>query len=383
MYNNYYTKTETDASIQIESERITSTVSRVETVENDLNTMASSTDLSEATNNLNTRIDKAETTIEQLSNMIANLVTDGNGASLMTQTADGWTFDMSSISGNLEAIKNAMIDMENDQNDTDNALTKLTDLVDSVANKTAYITISTDDNGDPCIELGKSDSLFKVRITNTAIDFLEGSTKIAYANNNTFYSEKIIAKEVQIGAGPAFSWRTRASGNCGLTYVPFEGELDRDLWSQFIKITSYNNAPVLNNNPILTFNGITTPGELYNKYFSLFDKVGTVYADGSNIAYSSITLLPGQTINVRVAVKCRNIEYLGICIFGDNESKTRSMHAIPSSYNNTGAEYPLSISYSNSSAENTMNINGIGLMFDTINTTEYNIELIIKEITIS
>lgn len=169
---------------------------------------------------VSTSIEKAQSTIDQLSNMISHLVTDNNGGSLMTQTPDGWTFNMSNVTDNLTAIKDAMVNMENDQNGTNDALNKLSDLVNDVANKTAYITMSMDDNGDPCIELGKADNPFKVRITNTAIDFLEGSTKIAYANNNTFYSEKIIVKnELQIGEGPGFVWRTRANGNMGLVYI--------------------------------------------------------------------------------------------------------------------------------------------------------------------
>lgn len=169
---------------------------------------------------VSTSIEKAQSTIDQLSNMISHLVTDNNGGSLMTQTPDGWTFNMSNVTDNLTAIKDAMVNMENDQNGTNDALNKLSDLVNDVANKTAYITMSMDDNGDPCIELGKADNPFKVRITNTAIDFLEGSTKIAYVNNNTFYSEKIIVKnELQIGKGPGFVWRTRANGNMGLIYI--------------------------------------------------------------------------------------------------------------------------------------------------------------------
>ena len=178
-----------------------------------------SENLAEITDNLNSRIDQTQSMIDQLSNMISQLITDSNGGSLMTQTPDGWTFNMSSINDNLTAIKDAMVNMENEQDDSNSALEKLSNLVNDVANKTAYITMSTDDNGDPCIELGKSDSLFKVRITNIAIDFLEGSTRIAYANNKTFYSEKIIANEVQIGNGPGFAWRTRPNGNCGLTYI--------------------------------------------------------------------------------------------------------------------------------------------------------------------
>lgn len=170
----------------------------------------------------NVQIDVAEakSTIDKLSNMISHLITDNNGGSLMTQTDDGWTFNMSSISDNLNSIKDAISDVETEQSSTKSALDKLTNLINEVANKTAYITISTDDNGNPCIELGKTDNAFKVRITNTAIDFLEGSTKIAYANNNTFYTEKMIVKnELQIGEGPGFVWRTRSNGNMGLVYI--------------------------------------------------------------------------------------------------------------------------------------------------------------------
>ena len=178
------------------------------------------TNLDTSIGDVNTNIQTIQSTITQLSNMISHLVTDENGGSLMTQTPDGWTFNMSSINGNLTAIQEAMENMSDEHNDTNDALQKLANLVNEVANKTAYINIGTDSNGDPCIELGKSDNDFKVRITNTAIDFMEGSSKIAYANNNTFYAEKMIVKnELQIGAGPGFVWRTRSNGNMGLVYI--------------------------------------------------------------------------------------------------------------------------------------------------------------------
>ena len=183
------------------------------------NKMVTEEDLTEVEETLNNRINDAQSTITMLEGMIANLVTDANGGSLMTQTPDGWTFNMSNITGNLEAIQNAMEDSNTRQQETNNELQKLTDLVSDVVARTAYVTIATDDNGDPCIELGRSDNLFKVRITNTAIDFLEGSAKIAYANNNTFYSSKLITKAIQIGEGPGFVWQTRASGNMGLIYI--------------------------------------------------------------------------------------------------------------------------------------------------------------------
>ena len=171
-------------------------------------------------NNAQTIAKTASSKVEILSNTISNLITDENGGSLMTQGPNGWTFNMSSISSNLDTIKESINDMEHNNAETNNALNNLSDLIDSVADKTAYITMSTDDEGNPCIELGKADNLFKVRITNTAIDFMEGSTKIAYVNNSTFYTNKIIVKsELQIGEGPGFVWRTRENGNMGLVSI--------------------------------------------------------------------------------------------------------------------------------------------------------------------
>ena len=80
--------------------------------------------------------------------------------------------------------------------------------------------MTTDDNGDPCIELGKSDNDFKVRITNTSIDFMEGSSRIAYLSNRSLYIEKAIIKdELQIGEGSGYVWKKRSNGHMGLRWV--------------------------------------------------------------------------------------------------------------------------------------------------------------------
>lgn len=79
--------------------------------------------------------------------------------------------------------------------------------------------MTTDDAGDPCIELGKSDNDFKVRITNTSIDFMEGGSRIAYLSNSTLYIEKAVIKnQLQIGEGSGFVWKTRSNGHMGLRW---------------------------------------------------------------------------------------------------------------------------------------------------------------------
>lgn len=175
----------------------------------------------DAAETANKAISAAESSIKQLADMIEHLVTDENGTSMMTQTSTGWTFNLASINGNLNAIKESLSTLNTNQSTTDGNLASLqTQLYELMNGKLAYITIGTDDSGNPCIELGKAGNDFKVRITNEAIDFMEGTSKIAYANNNTFYAEKMIVKnELQIGIGPGFVWRTRSSGNMGLVYI--------------------------------------------------------------------------------------------------------------------------------------------------------------------
>lgn len=195
-----------------------------EDVDSDINSAQNTADEAQKTaSNLNEDINGesgVKSQITQLADTIEHLIIGEDGSSLMVQTPDGFRFDMTSINKNLTTLNEAMTDVEQGQNDTNDALNKLKDLLDSVEAKTAYITIGKDDEGNPCIELGKTDNDFKVRITNTAIDFLEGSTKIAYVNNNTFYTEKMIVKnELQIGTGPGFVWKTRSNGNMGLVYI--------------------------------------------------------------------------------------------------------------------------------------------------------------------
>ena len=90
--------------------------------------------------------------------MIANLVTDQNGGSLMTQTSDGWTFNMSNINNNLNTINQYMADTDTYKNNNDSIRKQLSDLINDVAKNTAYITMATDEIGAPCIELGRTET---------------------------------------------------------------------------------------------------------------------------------------------------------------------------------------------------------------------------------
>lgn len=169
---------------------------------------------------LETRVTTSESTIQQLADSISMLITDENGSSLMTQTSTGWTFNIGGIADTLSQTADGLTDVSGDIDGINSAITNLNGLLNDIANKTAYIIMTTDDDGDPCIELGKEDNDFKVRITNTSVDFLQGSSPIAWINNNSLYIEKaIVRNELQIGESPGFVWKTRSNNNMGLRWI--------------------------------------------------------------------------------------------------------------------------------------------------------------------
>ena len=166
------------------------------------------------------RVTVAESTIQQLSDSIAMLVVDENGESMMTQTSDGWRFDMGSINSQLNDAKDQLGNLAGTVNQVGETIGNLNDLANDLSEKTAYITMTTDDSDKPCIELGKSDNDFKVRITNTSIDFMEGSSRIAYLSNRSLYIETaIIRNELQIGEGTGYVWKKRSNNHMGLRWL--------------------------------------------------------------------------------------------------------------------------------------------------------------------
>lgn len=115
---------------------------------------------------------------------------------------------------------NQINDLSSSSSEVANAVDNLNSLVNDLSTKTAYIVMTTDETGSPCIELGKSDNDFKVRITNTSVDFMDGTSKIAYVSNQALYIEKAIIKdEIQIGEGSGFVLKRRSNGNMGIRWV--------------------------------------------------------------------------------------------------------------------------------------------------------------------
>lgn len=185
----------------------------IDQAQNDANEANSKADATEE------RVTVAESTIKQLSDSISMLVTDSNGSSMMTQTSDGWTFNIGAITDAIDNASNNIDSLASSLSQANHTINNLNNLANDLSKKTAYINMTTDDTGSPCIELGKVGNAFKVRITNTSVDFIEGSSKIAYVSNHALFIEKAIIKnELQIGESRGFIWKTRSNGNLGLRW---------------------------------------------------------------------------------------------------------------------------------------------------------------------
>lgn len=165
------------------------------------------------------RLLQAESEIEKIANSIAMLITDENGASLMTQTADGgWTFSMGEVNNTLDSATNNIQQLTEDMGGVNNTVDALTQAVNDLGILTDYVVITTY-NGKPCIELGESDNNFKLRITNTEIQFVEGSAIPTYISNQKMIIEKAeIKSELQFGG---FVWLMH-NGNMGLMWKGVE-----------------------------------------------------------------------------------------------------------------------------------------------------------------
>ena len=178
----------------------------------------------------NERVTTTESLIQQLSDSISMLVTDGNGTSLMTQTESGWTFSTQKIQDDINNTSNALNDLVNEVGNTDAVLSVLQQAVEDIETKTDYVNISTytytNDDGEtvtePCIELGESENEYKVLITNTQILFKVGSAVPTRINVDGLVTENITVenqlKQTHVSVDGYFIWSVRSNGNYGLQW---------------------------------------------------------------------------------------------------------------------------------------------------------------------
>lgn len=162
-----------------------------------------------------TRITTVESTIQQLADCISMLVTDGNGASLMTQTENGWTFSMGELQSAVDDVSNAIDTLEKETGDTSATVSILQQAVTDLQESAEYIRVTTYED-EPCLELGESDTVFKLLITNTRIMFFDGSDVPTYISNKGLVTQNIEVENELIQGG--FVWKVRSNGNLGLIW---------------------------------------------------------------------------------------------------------------------------------------------------------------------
>lgn len=171
--------------------------------------------LQSSTELIEERVTTAESLIEQLADSISMLVTDGNGSSLMVQTENGWTFSTGELQDMVNDTSENLNNLNNEMGDVNSSINALQQAVSDLGVLNDYVKIGTYEN-EPCIELGESDSDFKLLITNTRIMFMEGSGVPAYLNNQSLFIKKaVIEEELQQGE---FIWKVRSNGNLGLIW---------------------------------------------------------------------------------------------------------------------------------------------------------------------
>lgn len=162
------------------------------------------------------RLENAESLIQQLVDKISMLVTNSEGTSLWEQTADtGWTFSMAQTQTDIETIRGLLSDLEETLGATDATIEVLSNSMKDIESSLEWVKVTTYED-EPCIALGETDSDFKLLITNTRIMFMEGTSVPAYISNQALNIKKaVIEEELQQGD---FVWKIRSNGNMGLIW---------------------------------------------------------------------------------------------------------------------------------------------------------------------
>ena len=157
----------------------------------------------------------AQSAVDDLVASISMLVTDGNGASLMTQTENGWTFSTGDIQSLVNEVSDGLGSLTEEVGSVSGAVDVLQEAVSDLGKKAEYVHVTTYED-EPCVELGETDSDFKLRITNTRMMFTEGSIVLGYFTNQAFNSKKVVIEEELHQAG--FVWKRRSNKNYALMW---------------------------------------------------------------------------------------------------------------------------------------------------------------------
>lgn len=173
-------------------------------------------------------VSSAESTIQQLADSLIALVRNGEtkDGSLVRVDENGlWYFDISGLQDSISNTANNLSSLEGIVLDANGKIDVLKSTAAALQERTEYVRSYTDENGQPCLELGEGDSILKMRITNTEIQFAEGTDVPAKINRKMLVIEKAMVKsELQFGDDEAegvegvWVWKRRANGNLGLSW---------------------------------------------------------------------------------------------------------------------------------------------------------------------
>ncbi len=157
--------------------------------------------------------------ISGLNGAIRALTNSDDGTyQILEQKDNEWTFQLGKL---FTDVKTAVEDLTKTKDQLDGSEeSALSKRIDQLDEDTKYIKMTTYE-GQPAIILGMENSPFQVRITNTAMEFVESGNVIAYVNNGAFYNTVgIVREEIKIvNNNQGFSWKTRSNGNLGLQWV--------------------------------------------------------------------------------------------------------------------------------------------------------------------
>jgi hypothetical protein len=189
----------------------------VEDVDEGINNAQYTADNAQSTaNNAVERVTDAEALIQLLQDSIRMLVRDENGESLMVQEGNGWLFSMETYTRTLKDVSTGLLTLTDAFGDTKLTVDSLNTAMMELTPTKPWIRIG-EYYGSPCIELGREDSEFRLRITNTEIQFIDGTIVPAYLSNQKLYIEKAeVTDELQFGG---FIWKKRSNGNMGLMWI--------------------------------------------------------------------------------------------------------------------------------------------------------------------
>lgn len=181
-------------------------------------------DITSDSDDLARRIASAETTIKQLADSITMLVRKGESGTALKQDANGlYYFDISDIEKSIADTASNLGDLSGIVYDDQGKIDVLRSTAAALQTRTEYVRSYTDENDNPCLELGEGDSRYKVFITNTGVRLEDGTEAPAILSNRVLMIEKsVVRNELQFGDEDLVSgvwvWKRRANGNLGLSW---------------------------------------------------------------------------------------------------------------------------------------------------------------------